>query len=123
MWLAGMSRANDLSQHQPPDFIFLCPSAQFACIKAISAHMHPNHYIWNEYAFKNRAHKSSKGGGVLLEGIQSPAADGAAMVEGEAGFAAPQHLVFAPGTLLSLHGWYQLCAFTEMTEIFLHNSK
>lgn len=33
-----------------------------------------------EYAFKKQAHKSSKGGGKYLEGVQPHAADGAAVM-------------------------------------------
>lgn len=41
-------------------------------------HMYLGLCIWNERAFKKQAHKSSKGGGEYLEGVQTHTADGAA---------------------------------------------
>lgn len=80
MWLLRIPEVNNLSQCQTPGFIFLCPSAHFACIRAVGGHMYPSLCIWKEYAFKKQAHKSPKGGGEYLEGVQPHAADGAAVM-------------------------------------------
>ena len=68
MWLLEIRRVNNLSSRQTPGFIFLCPSAHFACIQAVGVHMYPSLCIRNEYAFKKQAHKSSKAGSELLGG-------------------------------------------------------
>lgn len=79
-WLLGIPRVNNLSLCQTPGFIFLCPSAHFAWIRAIGVHMYPSFCIRNEYAFQKQGHRSSKGGREFLETVQPHAADGAAVM-------------------------------------------